>query len=180
MEGAALAVRHLVELGHRRIAYLSSGLVEPKTDLARRAGFLRALAAVGLEPEPKLALRWEEPAYLRGDRDIRLELVRLLDAALPPTAFFVSNDLVAIDLIETLEGLDLGVPGDVSVVGFDDIAMAGLARVSLTTVAQPRDELARLGVEILLRRVESAEDRPLRQVRLAPTLVVRGSTAPPA
>lgn len=177
--GAGLAVRHLIELGHRRIAYLSSGLVEPKTDLARFQGYRSALARARLEAGNDLALRWEEPAHLRSDRDLRLEIERLLDSGSPPTAFFVSNDLVAIDLIETLEELGLRVPAQISVVGFDDIAMAGLARVSLTTVAQPRNELAHLGLEILIRRIELGEDRPLQQVRLSPTLVVRGSTGPP-
>jgi DNA-binding LacI/PurR family transcriptional regulator len=97
----------------------------------------------------------------------------------PPTAFFVSNDLVAVDLIETLEEGGVQVPADVSVVGFDDIAIAGLARVSLTTIVQPRDELARLGMELLMRRIEGGDGLPLEQVRLEPVLVVRSSTRRP-
>ena len=69
-------------------------------------------------------------------------------------------------------------PGDASVVGFDNIALAGLARVSLTTVAQPRDALAELGASILLERIESGNLLPPRRLRLTPELVVRGSTAP--
>src|SRR5439155_25691606 len=132
--GVALAVRHLLELGHRRIAYLSSGLVEPKTDRARFDGYRQALAAVRLLPKKTHVLRWEDPAYLRSDRQIVRDIERLLGGPSPPTAFFVSNDLVAIDLIETLEKLGLRVPEDVSVVGFDNIAFAGLARISLTPV----------------------------------------------
>jgi LacI family transcriptional regulator len=70
------------------------------------------------------------------------------------------------------------VPEDVSVVGFDDIALAGLARVSLTTVAQPREALAEIGSAIVLERINEGIAGPLRQVRLAPELVVRASTAP--
>lgn len=176
--GVRLAVDHLLELGHRRIAYLSSGLVEPKTDRARLDGYRRALRAAGVPYERDLVVRWEEPAYLSSDREIVLEVERLLTSPTRPTAFVVSNDLVAIDLVETLEQLGLRVPRDVSVVGFDDIALAGLARVSLTTVAQPRDELAELGSAIMLKRIEDGELGPLRQVRLEPTLVVRSSTAP--
>jgi LacI family transcriptional regulator len=172
--GAALAVRHLLQLGHRRIAYLSSGLVEQAADRARFDGFRRALGARG----ETVVLRWEHPAYLRADRDLSAELERLLGSERPPTAFFVSNDLVAIDLIEALEELGRRVPDDVSVVGFDDIALAGLARVSLTTVAQPRERLAELSLEILLDRIEHGQREPFRQVRLAPRLIVRGSTAP--
>ena len=136
--GSALAVSHLLELGHRRIAYVSSDLVEPKTDAARFAGYRAALARAGVEPAAELVQRLEHPAYLRGDVDLQEGVRRSLSLAEPPTAFFASNDLVAIDLIETIEELGLRIPDDVSVVGFDDIAMAGLARVSLTTVSQPR------------------------------------------
>jgi LacI family transcriptional regulator len=177
--GVELGVRHLLGLGHRRIGYLSSGLVEPKTDQARFEGYRSALAAAGLGGDDGLVLRWEQPAYLGSGRDLIRDLERLLGGASPPTAFFVSNDLVAIDLIETLEQLGLQVPDDLSVVGFDNIALGGLARVSLTTVAQPRDELARTGVGILLERIEGVGGRRRRQVRLAPELVERGSTAPP-
>lgn len=174
--GAELAVRHLIDLGHRRIAYLSSGLVEPTTDAIRFDGYRRALLEAGLVASAGLVLRSEEPAYLRADRDLRAEVERVLADPDPPTAFFVSNDLVAVDLIETLEEGGLRVPEDVSVVGFDDIAIAGLARVSLTTVVQPREELARLGMEFLVRRIEAGDELPLQQVRLTPALVVRGST----
>jgi DNA-binding LacI/PurR family transcriptional regulator len=176
--GVGLAVRHLLELGHRRIAYLSSGLVEPKTDRARFDGYRHALAAVRLVPKKTNVLRWEDPAYLRSDRQIVRDIERLLGGLAPPTAFFVSNDLVAIDLIETLEELGLRVPDDVSVVGFDNIALAGLARISLTTVAQPRDELARLGVAVLIERIEGGKRQRPRRIRLTPELVVRRSTAP--
>jgi LacI family transcriptional regulator len=175
--GAVLAVRHLVELGHRRITYLSSSLVETKADADRFEGYESALAAVGLGAAKGSALRWERPAYLRSDPRILLEIERLLGSKAPPTAFFVSNDLVAVDLVEALEELGVRVPEDVSVVGFDDIALAGLARVSLTTVAQPRERLARLAVEILLERIATDETLPFRQVRLTPRLIIRGSTA---
>lgn len=175
--GTELGVRHLIELGHRRIAYLSSGFVEPEADRARLEGYRRALLAAGIAPAEALALRSEHPAYLRTDPELRVGIERLLRADGAPTAFSVSNDLVAIDLIETLEELGRRVPADVSVVGFDDIAIAGLARVSLTTIAQPTAELARLGVEILVRRIEG-DGGPRRQVLLEPALVARGSTGP--
>ena len=175
--GVRLGVDHLLELGHRRIAYLSSGLVEPKTDRARFNGYTNALRAAGIKPEKELVLRWEEPAYLASDREIAGELEIRLSGPNPPTAFAVSNDLVAIDLIETLEQMGLRVPGEVSVVGFDDIALAGLARVALTTIAQPRDELAELGTSILLERIERGAVSVPRQVRLTPELIVRASTA---
>jgi LacI family transcriptional regulator len=162
--GMRLAVEHLLALGHRRIAYLSSGFVESQTDRARFDGYRRALRAAGLQPAPELL--WEEPASIES----------LLRATAPPTAFAVSNDLVAIELVETLAQLGVRVPDDVSVVGFDNIAVAGLRRISLTTVAQPREALAELGASILLERIEDGSLLPPRRVRLAPELVVRGST----
>jgi LacI family transcriptional regulator len=178
--GVRLAVEHLLQLGHRRIAYLSSGLVEPNTDQARLAGYRGALREAGVAVADELIVRWEEPAYLSSDREIVLQAERLLTGPARPTAFVVSNDLVAIDLVETLEQMGLAVPGAVSVVGFDDIALAGLARVSLTTVAQPREALAELGSSIMLERIASGTLEPLHQVRLDPRLVVRSSTAPVA
>ncbi|MFL5928863.1 MAG: substrate-binding domain-containing protein, partial [Gaiellaceae bacterium] len=175
--GVRLAVDHLLGLGHRRIAYLSSGLVEPQTDKARFEGYRRALREAGVQPRKELRLRWEDPAYLTSTHEIVRGVETLLRGTAPPTAFVVSNDLVAIDLIETLEQVGLRVPADVSVVGFDDIALAGLARVSLTTVAQPREALAELGASIVLERIERGQDGPPRRVRLAPELVVRSSTA---
>jgi LacI family transcriptional regulator len=159
--GARLAVDHLLSLGHHRVAYVSSDLVEPATDAARFEGYRNALLRAELDP---VYLRWEE--LRRGVAD-------------GPTAFFVSNDVVAIQLVESLEEWGLHVPEDVSVVGFDNIALAGLRRISLTTVAQPRDRLAQLVVAILLQRIEDGVGLPLEQHRLDPTLVVRSSTGPP-
>lgn len=177
---AGLGVRHLVDLGHRRIAYLSSGLVEPVTDRARFLGYRAALAAAGTDGRDDLVLHWESPAYLRSELRFRAGVQRMLERRDAPTAFFASNDLVAIDLLETLQELGVRVPGDVSLVGFDDIAIAGLARVSLTTVAQPRDRLARAGTDVLIDRIERGDELPLRHVRLPARLVERSSTAPPA
>ena len=176
--GAELAVRHLLELGHRRIAYLSSELVELSTDSARLDGYTRALKQHRVRRQPELVVRLGRPANLRSDDRLRAALVDLLRPPRPATAIFASNDLLAVDVLETVEELGLRVPDDVSVVGFDDIRVAGLSRISLTTVAQPREELARVGIELLLARIENPSGRP-RQHLLAPSLVVRGSTAPP-
>lgn len=176
--GAELAISHLLELGHRRIAYLSSRLVEQQTENARLEGYERALRARNVTPDPRLVLRLGDPAYLRSDDSLRRGISGLLALADPMTAVFASNDLLAIDVLETVEELGLRVPEDVSIVGFDDIRVAGLARVSLTTVAQPCEDLARLGIDLLLERIGGTLVPP-RQRLLAPSLVVRGSTSRP-
>jgi DNA-binding LacI/PurR family transcriptional regulator len=171
-------VRHLLELGHRRIAYLSSELVELSTDHARLDGYTRALSRYRVRRDPELIVRLGRPAHLRSDDGLRAAISGLLRLPHPASAIFASNDLLAVDVLETVEELGLRVPDHVSVVGFDDIRVAGLTRIRLTTIAQPRDELARIGIEFLLARIEDATGPPRHRL-LEPSLVVRGSTAPP-
>jgi LacI family transcriptional regulator len=95
-----------------------------------------------------------------------------------PTALFVSNDIGAIAMIETCETLGLDVPGKVSIVGFDDIVLAGLHRISLTTVAQALDFQAERAVALLMERIENPRIEP-RHESVPVELKVRDSTAPP-
>jgi DNA-binding LacI/PurR family transcriptional regulator len=150
--GVALAVEHLAELGHRRIAYATSSLIEERTDRARYGSFVRACAEHGCVESH-------------------------VDDA---TAVAAANDSVAIALVEDLERHGRRVPRDVSVVGFDGIAVGALSRIGLTTVAQPHETLARAGLRLLLDRIDGGGDAPPRQVLLDPHLVVRTTTAPPA
>jgi DNA-binding LacI/PurR family transcriptional regulator len=163
--GLALAVEHLAALGHRRLGWVTSRYVERRTDRARREAFARACASAGCEQAPAASI--DVDAVLAGaaaglDRDA--------------TGFAAANDLAAVALVEALERAGRGVPGDASVVGFDGIALGALARVGLTTVAQPLAEMARTGVELLLERVADPS-RPPRTVLLEPELVVRATTA---
>jgi DNA-binding LacI/PurR family transcriptional regulator len=96
-----------------------------------------------------------------------------------PTGLFVSNDIGAISMMEALEQTGIAVPKDVSIVGFDDIAIAALHRISLTTVAQPLDFQAERAVSLLLERIAKPRLRP-RHVSAPVELRVRGSTAPPS
>ena len=178
-EAAATGTRHLVELGHRRVAYVSSQLVEDPTDRARQAGYHSALAAAGVPAGERTVVRWSRPCDLNADADKRRTLERVLGGPAPPTAFVASNDLAAIELMDGVEGMGLRVPDDLSVVGFDDIAMAGLARLALTTLRQPTDELAEVGVRMLMRRMEAGAADPPHHRRLTAVLRVRGSTGPP-
>jgi DNA-binding LacI/PurR family transcriptional regulator len=145
----ALAVRHLAELGHQRIAYVTSPLVEERTNTARYESFRRACREAGCAE------------------------ASVEDA----TAVAAANDILAIELIDELERGGRRVPDDVSVVGFDGIAIGALARIGLTTVAQPHDELAAAGIRLLLDRIERGAGDPPRRILLDPQLVVRGTTA---
>jgi len=175
-QGGKLATEHLLELGHRRIRYVRTPLVEALGDRARHDGYRAAMRRAGVAPLP--AYSWTPgSATISAGRETA-ELATVLGGRDAPTALFVSNDFGAIALIEACESLGLEVPADVSVVGFDDIALAGLRRISLTTVAQSLDAQAQRAVGLLLERIENpglAQRHESADVELR----VRGSTAPP-
>lgn len=175
--GARLATEHLVELGHRRIAFLTSSHLEARETRARHAGYRSVLRAAGLPDGP--AISWEPDTEDVRVARRRVPLQRLFAGRDRHTAVFCTNDLQAIALLEFADRHGLRVPEDVSVVGFDDVHLAGLARISLTTVRQPKQALAEAAVESVLARLTGALDGPGRHEVLDPSLVVRGSTAPP-
>jgi len=176
-QGGRVAVQHLLDLGHRRIGYVRTATVEAGGDRARHAGYLAALRRAGAAPPP--AMWWEA-----GSATIRVgrRPTPLADAFRRPggpTAVFVWNDHGAIALIDACEAAGIAVPDDLSVVGFDDIAIAGLHRISLTTIAQPFDVQAERAVTMLLERINGrAPDKP-QHLTVPVELRARGSSAPP-
>jgi len=166
--GAALAVDHLVELGHRRIAHLDGG--GAATAAARRKGYQQAMRGHGLEP---LVVRSEHTDHA-GEKAVH-ELLGSYDRAGLPTALLAGNDFNAVGAISALEEAGLRVPEDVSVVGYDNTSLAALRHLSLTTVDQPRTEMGRLAIEALLERVRGERTEPVRHL-LHPSLVVRSTT----
>ncbi len=178
--GAELAVRHLVSLGHTRIAAVIES-DEPGERHERVAGYRAALAAAGLRADPRLEL--QDRAGPRGhDPGPRSAVVHELLALSPrPTAVVTGDDLGAIGLIDALEARGVSVPGDLSVVGFDDIAFAGVRRMGLTTVRQPSAGIGELAAHVLIEQLEGRDDRPIDSVHelLEPELVIRATTGPP-
>jgi DNA-binding LacI/PurR family transcriptional regulator len=175
--GARMAVEHLLELGHRRVAYVRTPLVEPSGDRARYSGYRSAMRRAGLPTVPVLSWTPQSDTVVLGRR--RVELSTALRDGPPPTGLFVSNDIGAISMMEACEQIGIAVPTDMSIVGFDDIAIAGLHRISLTTVAQPLDFQAERAVSLLLERIDKPGLRP-RHVSAPVELRVRGSTSPPS
>ncbi|MEN3284071.1 MAG: LacI family transcriptional regulator [Solirubrobacteraceae bacterium] len=175
--GMALAVDHLADLGHQRIGYISGWVVERETDVARHDGYERAMLRRGLTVDADHAVWWDEGEAQRAATDEAVR--RVLGAPQPPTAFVASNDYNAIRLLDALERLGARVPQDISVVGFDGIELAGLTRIGLTTVAQPREQMAAVAVGALVEWIEETGEIERLQVRLDPELIVRTSTAPP-
>ena len=168
--GARLAVDHLLDLGHRRIALIAGP--EGNVDaLQRRLGYRQALAARGVEADPELELAGdfrEESGFLAG--------VRLADVDPRPTAAFAANDAMAIGCLAALRDRGVRVPEDVSLAGFDDVPMARYVKPSLTTVRVPIAEVGGHAMQRLLQLAAGTGGRPSHQVVL-PTLSIRDSTA---
>jgi LacI family transcriptional regulator len=170
--GADQAMSHLLGLGHRRIAAITGPRGWVATE-DRRRGYHAALAAQGILPEP--ALEVEADFEIWPGRDAAGHLLDLRD---PPTAIFAFNDNLAIGVLQAARDRGLRVPGDLSVVGFDDVEPATIVTPTLTTVRQPLAEMGRTAVNLLMRLLERQRFETMR-VELATRLVVRESTGPP-
>jgi DNA-binding LacI/PurR family transcriptional regulator len=168
--GATLAVEHLAELGHRRIAHITGGIYAGAG--LRRQGYERTMKRLGLERHVQIAAGefTDEGGYLGAQR--------LLSGGERPTAIFVANDLAAMGVLTAVREAGLSVPGDISLVGYDNSYLAQLSNVSLTSIEQPRHEMGILAARFLLDRIESERTEPRREV-LKPRLVLRSTTAPP-
>ncbi|MDQ7879219.1 LacI family DNA-binding transcriptional regulator [Microbacterium sp. QXD-8] len=171
--GGLAATRHLLELGHRRIAAIT-GPEEVMSSLARLDGYRAAMTSAGVAIEPEW-IRYGDFQREGGERHAS-ELLSLAD---PPTAIFAGNDLQALGVLYAAQARGIAVPGELSVVGYDDLAIAELASPRLTTVHQPLREMAEQATKLLLQLLD--EPRPeVTRVELATSLVVRDSTAAPA
>ena len=182
IEGAALMVRHLAQLGHRRICYLTP--LPDRTSLRDRlTGFLRGLVEAELPVDDGSVARLPMLAPLGAVPPDSEALAGLLDrvmgAAVPPTALFTSNDTLALAILPLLHARGLSVPEDVTLVGYDGIEAGEFGAVPLTTIKQDFGDMATVAARILLERFDG-RPAPLRYHRLIePQLVVRASCAPP-
>jgi DNA-binding LacI/PurR family transcriptional regulator len=170
--GVELALTHLWDLGHRRIAFLDAGWLGDVAE--RRERFVSFLAERGAPP-PGEYLQLGENSPGGGYEGLRA----LRDLQVPPTAVFASTDVLAIGAVKAAADLGLRVPCDLSVVGFDDIPLAPFVVPSLTTVRQPVTEMAELAVSQLLSMVDDEGFTAPAIQRLRPELIVRGSSGPP-
>jgi DNA-binding LacI/PurR family transcriptional regulator len=172
VEGGRLATRHLLGLGHRRIAYVGDAPTGFGWGADRRTGYEEALRAAGVEPDPRLAREGEH-----GRQPARALTAALLAQAQPPTAVFAASDTQALGVLDAARDAGVAVPEALSVIGFDDLEVAEVA--GLTTVRQPlRHSGVRAG-ELLLELV-AGRDVGARHETLPLEIVVRGTTAPPA
>jgi DNA-binding LacI/PurR family transcriptional regulator len=170
--GGYLATNHLIQRGHRRIAYVASP--SDRNDSAERmAGYRDALAGAGVEFDPSLVV--QGTARAGGGQQA---LSRLLSLDNWPSAAFCYNDMTAIGLIDAARAAGLSLPQDLAIVGFDDIAFAQFAHPPLTTIAQPVDRLGRGAVQMVLDLLsdEADTEQPVANLRIRGRLIVRASS----
>ncbi|WP_243740860.1 LacI family DNA-binding transcriptional regulator [Streptomyces sp. 8K308] len=171
-QGGVSATEHLLELGHRRIAVIG-GYRRKMCSSARVAGFRSAMAAAGLRVPPEYVRHGNFNEAVAHQR-----MRELLALPEPPTAVFACSDQMALGVCQAAREHGLRVPGDVSVVGFDDLPQARWSVPGLTTVRQPLAEMAATALRLLRRMMDGDRPEGVR-TELSTRLVVRNSTAPP-
>jgi DNA-binding LacI/PurR family transcriptional regulator len=176
VDGGELATSHLIELGHRRIAFVGDKSPDPfrfASSRDRTRGYERALGHAGIGLRPEYVREGTQSHHVA--RSIAIDLLRLPER---PTAVFAASDIQALGVLDAARILGIRVPADLSVVGFDDIDIS--AYVGLTTVRQPLFESGRRGGELLLQMLAGAGqqlgERHTEQLPLE--LVIRATTGP--
>lgn len=170
--GIEEAVRHLISLGHENIAHIA-GSSRIRSGVIRREAFLSAMKTHA----PKVP----EPAVIEGDfrfESGRMAATEILAMTELPTAVVVANDMMALGAMQEFKAAGLSIPGDISIVGFDDIAFASLSDPPLTTVCSPRVEIGRRAIEALMSTIENKNQGGV-ELSIPTYLITRKSTAPP-
>ena len=170
LQGGYEATKYLIGLGHRRIACITGpSKLTPSAD--RVNGYLKALAEAKIPVDPAYIVVGDFQ-YQGGENG----MATLLAHSVRPTAVFACNDLMALGAMRTLREAKLSVPRDMSLIGFDDIALTSVVSPSLSTVAQPVDEIARLSLELLMNRIQKKEEvLPAKRIVLPTRIVIRES-----
>ncbi|MCW6003645.1 substrate-binding domain-containing protein [Micromonospora sp. CPCC 205371] len=170
--GGQLAIRHLIENGHRRIAFVGGSALQQVRD--RHRGAQQALVDAGLEP--RSLQRVDTPTLtVAAGRDAAARILGLPRQA-RATAVFCANDLLALGVLQGLTRQRVRVPDDIALVGYDDIDFAAAAAVPLTSVRQPRQRLGQTAATLLLEEADKPEEHQHQQVVFDPELVVRESS----
>lgn len=169
-----LAASHLLNLGHKKLACLA-GPLKIKICRERFYGFLDTLEKSGIGLRKELI---EEGDFKIEEGRKAMNRILSFSPLEQPTAVFSMNDLMAIGAIQAIRERGLSVPGDISIIGLDNIPLCNVVSPPLTTIAQPFDEMAKEGLSLLLKLIEGRKIRKTIIV-VQPQLVIRSSTAPP-
>jgi GntR family transcriptional regulator of arabinose operon len=173
--GTHIATQHLIDLGHRKLAYLGHNNLK---DIPCRSNRLRGFQDACQEAEIVVPDKWQLSE--NGFKYDPLTLLKTLGCDDRPTGFVTFSDIWAVRAINAAKKLNLSVPGDLSVVGFDDSTIAQNYDIPLTSVHPEFEEIGRAAIDLLLDKTENILLRPKRNVTVTPKLVIRKSTAPPA
>ncbi len=169
--GGLLATRHLLELGHTRIACIAGpSSITPSAE--RLIGYRKALQEAGLSYDENLILRGDYHA--QSGMEITHSILKMNPR---PTAIFALNDLMALGALRAAAEAGCSIPRDLAVVGYDDLELAHFTNPPLTTIAQPKKEIGVQAVHLLVERISRKSSSPIRLV-LPPELIVRRSTQP--
>lgn len=168
-QGAYKATHYLNRLGHTRIAFIT-GWLAVRSAIDRLEGYKTALSDCNIPFREELVI--EGDYQQQTSYEITKNLLQSVDP--PPTAIFASNDLSAFGAMDAAREAGLGIPDDISIVGFDDIPQASFVYPKLTTVRQPLEEMGQVAVKLLLAQIEDPS-RPPQQVELATQLMIRDS-----
>jgi LacI family transcriptional regulator len=179
LSGGQQAVRHLVELGHRQIACVVASAASRSAAPGRLHGYRQGMKDAGLDDNGLIVVTDElDNASPGSEVDAGyIATTRILGSADRPTALFLTNDLMAIGALRAAHDLGCSVPGEVSIVGFDDILLARYSIPALSSVVQPRHDMGRIAAELLIARSRDRE-RPLVRRVLDVSLVARESSGP--
>jgi len=167
-QGGYQATRHLIDLGHQRIACIT-GPSNLTPSAERVSGYTGALAEAGLPVDEQLILRGDFHPRSGGEATLHL-----LGMQVPPTAIFTCNDLMAIGALSAANEAGYPVPARLAVVGFDDIELASHTTPPLSTIAQPRAEISQTAINLLLERINE-HSQPTQRILLPGKLVIRAS-----
>lgn len=169
---AELALNHLYSLGHRQIAFMHGQVFSSDSDV-RWKSLVEVAAKIGLEIKPELVIGLDRDTSSPG---LGYPVVQQLQATrLPFTALVAFNDISAIGAIRAFQDIQLRVPADISVIGFDDIKAAAFVVPGLTTIRQPLAEIGRIATQALLDRIHGT-DIARDEIVVEPTLIIREST----
>ncbi|MCG8633035.1 MAG: LacI family transcriptional regulator [Desulfobacterales bacterium] len=171
--GGYRATEHLIKLGHTRIAMLAGNFSISDRSFHRWHGYKKCLKDHDIPYDAKML---RQTGFGLGN--VKECVQELLSSDSPPTAVFCSNDLVALSAMEGAREMGLDVPGNLSVVGFDDMPLSSYVYPRLTTIYQPAYDMGRRATEILMSQTREEKGKPVQEM-MGVRLVVRDSTAPP-
>ena len=171
LKASTQVMKYLIGLGHRRIAYIGdqAGF---QSDTERLAGYRQGLAFAGYPLLPELVVHGDGKP--EGGRQA---MEKLLSLPTPPTAVFCYNDMSALGALRALYGHGIKVPDDISLVGFDDLAIASYTSPLLTTVGQPKQQMGRMAMDTMLKLISGVGTKA--NIKVDGELIIRESTAPP-